>query len=177
MPDLSLGYGPAKIDVSLPSLATIKRWLFGRELHEQVYVLLQSASMRVDREGEGTAEFSACVVNLSHKTATLDRVVIHHWSWVDRVLPLATPVMRGERSVVPKRSIGCLRLTLNMTTECERIIHETCPGTAQDVLGANLTLRANGDLYILESKLPVHFSFEAHSPQIRFHWLRDHVSQ
>lgn len=173
MPDLSLGYGPAKINVPLPSWAKIKRWLLGKELHEQVYVLLQSASLRIDREGEGVAEFTVWVANLSSKAITLDRVVLHLWTWLSRVLPLLAPVMRGERSVIPKRSIGYLQLTLNMTDECTRIIHEACPVKMTDLLGGNLTLRVDGDLYVLESKLPIHFNFEAHSPQLRFHWLQD----
>ena len=87
MPDLSLGYGPAKINVPLPSWAKIKRWLLGKELQEQVYVLLQSASLRIDREGEGVAEFTVWVANLSPKAITLDRVVLHLWTWLSRVLP------------------------------------------------------------------------------------------
>ena len=46
MGDVSLGYGPAKINISLPSWTNIKRWLRGRELHQQVHILLQSASSR-----------------------------------------------------------------------------------------------------------------------------------
>ncbi len=177
MPDLSLGYGPVKINVPLPSLTKITRWLRGKEIHEQVHVLLQSASIWIDREGEGTAEFTAWVINLSHKTVTLDRVVLHLWTWLSRVLPPVAPVMRGERSVIRKRSIGYLQLAVNLTAECARIVREACPVELRDLLGGNLTLRVNGDLYVLESKRPIHFNFEARSPQLRFHWIQDCASK
>lgn len=177
MADVSLGYGPAKINITLPSWTNIGRWLRGRELHHQVHVLLQSASIRIDRPGEGTAEFDAWVVNLSPKAITLDRVTLRSWNWLSWVLPVLSPVMRGERSVIPKRSIGYLQVTLNMTAECVRIIQDACPHRVVDLLGENLSLRLDGDLYILQSKLPIHFNFEAHSPQLRFHWLQDHVKQ
>lgn len=177
MPDLSLGYGPAKINIPLPAWTNIRRWLRGSELHQQVHVLLQTASVRIHRPGEGTAEFDARVVNLSPKSITLDRVVLRSWSWLSWVLPVLSPVMRGERSVISKRSVGYLQLTLNMTAECTRIIQDACPHKVVDLLGGNLSLRVDADLYILESKLPIHFSFEAQNPQLRFHWLQDYVKQ
>ena len=177
MPDLSVGYGPAKINIPLPSWTNVRRWLRGSELHQQVHVLLQAASVRIDRPGEGSAEFDTWVVNLSPKSITLDRVTLHSWSWLSRVLPVLSPVMRGERSVISKRSVGYLQLTLNMSAECMRIIQDACPHKVVDLLGGNLSLRVDGDLYILESKLPIHFNCEAHNPQLRFHWLRDDVKQ
>ncbi len=176
MPDLSLGYGPAKVNIPLPSWTNIKRWLRGREIHQQIHVLLQSAFVRIDRPGEGISEFDAWVVNLSRKSITLDRVTLLSWSWISWALPGLVPVMRGERSVIPKRSIGYLHLTLNMTAACERIIQDACPPKFVDLLAGNLSLHVNGDLHVLESKFPIHFSFEAHRPQMRFYWLQERAS-
>ena len=153
-------------------LATIIKSKFARPaLTDQVKLLLQHASVRIDRPDEGVACFDLSVVNLSRKNVTVDRVTLDSWSWLSRILPELAPTVRGLGTVVAKQSIGYLRLSVQLNSAAIRRIAEVSPKDPRKLLQGHLALYTSGTLHVKEAKHPIHYQLEARAAELSFYWL------
>lgn len=156
------------------SIAKAIRSTFARPaLTDQVKLLLQHASVHIDRPDEGVVSLDLWVVNLSPRNVTVDRVTLDSWSFLSYSLPDLVAAVRGLGSVVLKHSIGYLHLSVQLNSAAIRRITEASPKDLRQLMRGNVALYVSGSLHLKEAKYPINYQLEARTPQLRFYWFNE----
>lgn len=162
MVEFSVPAGPAnmKVDVPMPSLQKVRAW-WHRRRHPNgsVHLRLAQAEFTIDRPDEGTAVFFMEVINLWRRPITIDRVLLQQWTWASHGLPDTAPIVNGIRSVIPRRSIGNLSMTISLDKKMVRIIREAKVQAPNTLSSPRISLYLSGQLFVLESPDPIMYSF------------------
>ena len=169
MVQLSLPVGPTnvKADLTLPTLSTIRNWW--RRLFDPaplVKLQLRQVELNISGPEDGTAVFFMQVTNLSRRPVTIDRLVVAYWSWGNYPLPTIEPAVNGIRSVIPRRSIDALSMTIHLTAKIIRLIREAGVKAPNLLSAPRANLHIYGSLHLLESRTPVGWEFQVPFPGV-----------
>ena len=163
----SAGIAHLKVDVPMPSPEKVRGWWQRRRRpNGSVHLLLTHAEFTIDRPDEGTAHFFIDVVNLWRRSVTIDRLLIQHWSWSSYSLPDVTPTVNGVRSIIQRRSIGNLSMTITLDRKTVRIIREANVKAPNLLSTPRIGLYMWGQLFVLESPEPIMYSFTPPFPGV-----------
>lgn len=156
------------------TVAKVAKSLFARPtLAGQVKLLLQDASIQIDRPDEGLVTFNLYLINLSCGTITVDRVGLDSWSLLSRSLPELPPLVRGLDSPVPKQSLRDLYMSLQLNSAAIRRIREALPKDVRQLIGGNLALYATGTFHVKEVAYPITYQLQTQNPRLSFYWLKE----
>lgn len=163
----SAGIAHVKVDVPMPSPEKVRGWLHRfRRPNGSVHLRLSQADFTIDHPDEGTAVFFMEVINVWRRKVTIDRLLIQHWSWASHSLPDVTPTVNGIRSVIPRRSVGNLSMTISLDKKMVRIIREVGVKAPNLFSTPRIGLYMWGQLFVLESPDPIMYSFTPQFPGV-----------
>ncbi|SRR6266571_492664 len=163
----SAGIAHVKVDVPMPSPDKVRGWLHRfRRPNGSVHLRLLQADFTIDRPDEGTTVFYMEVINLWRRKITIDRLLLQHWSWSSYSLPDVTPAVNGIRSVIPRRSIGNLSMTITLDRKMVRIIRDAGVKAPNLFSTPRISLSMWGKLFVLESPDPIMWEFTPPFPGV-----------
>lgn len=169
MVEISVGPGIANVKVNVPLRPPEKLqgwWYRRRHPNGSVHLRLSHSEFTIDRPDEGTAVFFMEVINLWRRNVTIDRLMIQHWSWGSYSLPDVTPTVNGIRSVVRRRSLGNLSMTISLDKKMVRIIRDAGVKAPNVCSSPRISLYMWGQLFVLESPDPIMYSFTPPFPGV-----------
>lgn len=156
-----------KVDVPMPSPQKVRGWFHRRRYpNGAVHLRLSFAELTIDRPDEGTAVFFMEVINFWRRKVTIDRLLVQHWSWGSHSLPDVTPTVNGIRSVIPRRSLGNLSMTISLNQKAARTIREAGLKAPNFLSALRGDLYMYGQLFVLESPDPIAYSFVSPFPGV-----------
>jgi len=163
----SAGIAQVKVDVPMPSPEQVRGWWQRRRRpNGSVHLRLLHADFTIDRADEGTAVFFMEVINNWRRNVTIDRLLIQHWSWASHSLPDVTPTVNGTRSVISRRSLGNLSMTITLDRKMVRIIREAAVKAPNLFSTPRIDLYMWGQLFVLESPGGIMYSFTQPFPGV-----------